>query len=257
MNTFKLLKLKYFVFNMVIGVSSILLGIGIGQAIILEVFKEYDPSSIVVYICGGFACACIVLYGLYCSASAFRFEKKILKHMDEDEKKHFYQELEEKVTLSVSGQVVVTENYLLVSVNLPEFAYVLSKDQLIGCFQTDAHQEEAATESEMLIYDHDFKVIHVNIRGKGSTQAMNRLNERLLEEMPWLYHKDYDDFLGKTRKIGYRRKLLKQMKDLKMRYETGYDSDIEAENEMLAMSQDVKERLSSSSLLEKFLKKTK
>ena len=86
---------------------------------------------------------------------------------------------------------------------------------------------------------------------------MNRLNERLLEEMPWLYHKDYDDFLGKTRKIGYRRKLLKQMKDLKMRYETGYDSDIEAENEMLAMSQDVKERLSSSSLLEKFLKKTK
>ena len=93
MNTFKLLKLKYFVFNMVIGVFSILLGIGIGQAIILEVFKEYDPSSIVAYICGGFACGCIMLYGLYCSASAFRFEKKILKHMDENEEKHFYQEL--------------------------------------------------------------------------------------------------------------------------------------------------------------------
>ncbi|MBQ2288573.1 MAG: hypothetical protein II251_07705 [Lachnospiraceae bacterium] len=257
MDTFKLLKLKYYFWNMVIGVSALLLSAGIGQSIVLEVFKEYDPASLIAYICGGIACGCIFLYGFYGVARAFRFEKKILKSLDEDEREHFFSELEEHVELSISGHVVITSDYLLLSVKDSIFARVLPKENLIGCFRIDVHQEAEATESEMLIYDQHFKAIGVNIRGKGSTQAMNRLYEYLCKQMPWIYHEDYDDFLSKTRKIGYRRKLLKQMKDLKMRYETGYDSDIEAENEMLAMSRDVKEKLNSHSLLEKFLTKSK
>ena len=257
MDTFKLLKLKYYFLNMILGVSAILLSVGIGQAIVLEVFKEYDPASIVAYICGGISCAGILLYGLYSIMRAFRFEKKILKALDTNEIECFFSELKDKIEFSVSGQVVVTENYLLVSVKDASFAKVLPKERLVGCFQIDVHREADATESEMLIYDQDFKATEVNIRGKGSTEAMNRLFERLCEEQPWLYHEDYDDFLSKMRKLGYRRKLLKQMKDLKMRHETGYDSDIEAENEMLAMSQDVKEKLNHHSLLERFLTKSK
>ena len=75
-------------------------------------------------------------------------------------------------------------------------------------------------------------------------------NINTLEELQALYASVF----GKNGTMTAR---LKQMKDLKMRYETGYDSDIEAENEMLAMSRDVKEKLNSHSLLEKFLTKSK
>lgn len=257
MDTFKLLKLKYYLWNMIIGVAALMLGIGILQSIALEVLKEYDPASIVAYICGAAACGGIILYGLYEVFRAFHYEKRILKAFETEEKDMFYKELTDEVVLTIPRQVVMTKHFLLVPVKGSSFAHVFLKERIVGCFLKDLHHEAEATESEMILYDHDFKAINVNIRGKGSLQAMDRLFERICEDLPWIYHEDYDEFLANIRKIGYRRKLLKQMKDLKMRYETGYNSDIEAENELLAMSQDVQEKLNSHSLLERFLNKTK
>lgn len=71
--------------------------------------------------------------------------------------------------------------------------------------------------------------------------------------MPWIFHEGYDAFLAQSRKSGYRRKLIKQMKDRKMRWETGYTSDSEAEEEIQAMSEDMKKRLNPESLLKGFL----
>lgn len=257
MDTFKLLKLKNYFFHMIIGVAALLLGIGILQSIALEVLKEYDPASIIAYICGAVACAGIILYGLYEIIRAFNYEKRILKLLEPEEREQFYSELENQVELTIPGQVVMTKSFLLVPVKDASYVRVFLKDRLVGCFQTETHQEAEATEGEMVIYDLDFKAANVNIRGKGSTQAIHRLYERICMDMPWIYHEGYDDFLSNIRRSGYRRKLVKQMKDLKMRYETGYNSDKEAENELLAMSQDVKEKLNSHSLLERFLKKTK
>lgn len=70
--------------------------------------------------------------------------------------------------------------------------------------------------------------------------------------MPWIFHEDYDSFLAQSQKSGYRRKLIKQMRDARIRYESGYDSESEAEEELEAMSQDVRERLNPESFLKRF-----
>ena len=73
--------------------------------------------------------------------------------------------------------------------------------------------------------------------------------------MPWIFHEDYDSFLAQIRRSGYRRKLIKQMTDARIRYESGYDSESEAEEELEAMTQDVRERLNPESLLKRFSSK--
>ena len=257
MDTFKCLKLKCYFRNLIIGIIACLTAVGILQAIILEVLKEYDPSSFIAYTCGGIVCSGILFYGLYEVIRAFSFEKNLFKNLSSEDIDLFYEEIETAAEVTIPGQAVMTKSFFLMSVKDHRMACVIPKNELVGCFRTDLHHEDKATESGMILYDQSFNGVHVSIRGKGSEYAIMRLIDRICLDMPWIYHEDYDEFLSNMSKIGHRRKMLKQMHDSKMRYETGYDSDTEAENELLAMSQDVKDKLDSHSLLERFLKKSK
>ena len=73
MDTFKLLKLKSYFLHLIAGTFIVLFGVGILQAILLEMFNEYDAGSKAAYICGLAACAAFILYGvclLYTSDAA-------------------------------------------------------------------------------------------------------------------------------------------------------------------------------------------
>lgn len=255
MDTFKLLKLKSYFTHLVAGTLAVLFGAGILQAILLEILKEYDADSKAAYICGAAACVAIVLCGVYELTRAFNYEKRILKTLEPGERREFIAELSGNIEMSIPGQVVMTRHYLLVPVYGGGSVRVLARNRIIGCFQADARQEEAATEVQMVVYDTDFRAVSVDIRGKGSSEAAAKLYEKICADMPWIFHEDYDSFLDQSRKSGYRRKLIKQMRDARMRYESGYDSESEAEEELEAMSQDVQERLNPESFLKGFSSK--
>ena len=184
---------------------------------------------------------------------AFNYEKRILKSLKPEEREEFLTELSEDVEFAIPGQVVMTENYFLVCVQNSNFVRVFSKDRLVGCFQPETHHEAEATEGQIILYDMEFKPVTVSIHGKGSDRDANALYEKICETAPWICHEDYDGFLAKIRKSGYRRKLVKQLKDAKMRYETGYDSEKEADDELKAMSVDVEKQLNSESFRKHFL----
>ncbi len=252
MDTFKLLKLKSYFIHLVAGTLAVLFGAGIFQAILTEMLKEYDAGSKAAYICGLLASGAIVLYGVYELFRAFNYERRILKNLEPGERREFIAELSGDVEMSIPGQVVMTKHYVLVPVYGGGSVRVLARDRIIGCFQEDTHREEAATEVQMVVYDTDFKAVRVDIRGKGSSEAAAKLYEKICKEMPWIFHEDYDSFLAQSRKSGYRRKLIRQMRDARMRYESGYNSESEAEKELEAMSQDVQERLNPESFLKHF-----
>lgn len=255
MDTFKLLKLKSYFIHLAAGTLAVLFGGGIFQAILLEMLKEYDAGSKAAYICGLLASGAIVLYGVYELFQAFNYERRILKNLEPGERREFIAELSGGIEMSIPGQVVMTKHYLLVPVSGGGSVRVLARNRMIGCFQADTHREEAATEVQMVVYDTDFRAVRVDIRGKGSSDAAAKLYEKICEEMPWIFHEDYDSFLAQSRKSGYRRKLIKQMRDARMRYESGYNSESEAEEELEAMSQDVRERLNPESFLKRFSSK--
>ena len=255
MDTFKLLKLKSYFTHLVAGTLAVLFGAGIFQAILLEMLKEYDAASKAAYICGLIASGTIVLYGVYELFKAFNYERRILKTLEPGERREFISELSGDIQMSIPGQVVMTRHYLLVPINGGGSVRVLAKNKMVGCFQAYTHREEAATEVQMVIYDMDFKMVKVDIRGKGSSEAAAKLYEKICADMPWIFHEDYDSFLDQSRKSGYRKKLIKQMRDARMRYESGYNSELEAEEELEAMSQDVRERLNPESLLKRFSSK--
>lgn len=250
-----MLKLKNYFFHLVAGTLMVLFGAGIFQAILLEMLKEYDSASKLAYICGLIACAGIILYGVYELMQAFNYERRILKSLEPGERHEFISELSEGVELSIPGQVVMTRHYLLVPARNMSFVHVFAKNRMIGCFQADVHKEEAATEAQIVIYDTDFKSVNVDIRGNGSSEAAGKLYDKICTGMPWIFHEDYDGFLDQIRRSGYRRKLIKQMTDARIRYESGYDSESEAEEELEAMTQDVRERLNPESLLKRFSSK--
>lgn len=255
MDTFKLLKLKNYFIHLILGTIAILFGTGILQAISLEMIKEYNAGSKTAYICGIGACIMIILYGVYEIFKAFHYEKPILKSLKKDERRQFITELSDDVEFSIPGQAVVTKHYLLLPVGQNSSVRVLSKDRVLACFQPDDHQEKAATVVQLAVYDMDFKAMLVNIRGKGSEDIASELYRKICESMPWIFHEDYDSFLAQSRKSGYRSKMLRQIKDARMRYETGYSSDSEAEEELQAMSVEVKEKLNLDSLRNRFFSK--
>lgn len=255
MDTFKLLKLKSYFLHLIAGTFIALFGVGILQAILLEMFNEYDAGSKAAYICGLAACAAFILYGVYELMRAFNYERRIFKTLEPGERREFVAELSENIEMSIPGQVVMTKNYLMAPVNSGGSVRVLAKERILGCFQTDSHQEKAATEVQMIIYDIDFKASKVDIRGKGSSEAAASLYEKICASMPWVFHEDYDSFLAQARGSGYRRKLIKQMRDARIRYESGYNSESEAEEELAAMSQDVQERLNPESFFKRFSSK--
>ena len=228
-----MLKLKNYFFHLIAGTLMVLFGAGIFQAILLEMLKEYDSASKLAYICGLIACAGIILYGVYELMQAFNYERRILKSLEPGERHEFISELSEGVELSIPGQVVMTRHYLLVPARNMSFVHVFAKNRMIGCFQA----------------------VNVDIRGNGSSEAAGKLYDKICTGMPWIFHEDYDGFLDQIRRSGYRRKLVKQMTDARVRYESGYDSESEAEEELEAMTQDVRERLNSESLLKQFSSK--
>ena len=255
MDTFKLLKLKNYFSHLVLGTFVLLTGTGIIQSIVLEMIQEYDPASKTAYICGLIACGVIALYGIYEILRAFYFEKHIFKNLEPEEEEEFLDELCGHVLFSLPGKAVMTENYLLLPVKGSLGARVFSNNQIVGCFQTTTHKEENASEGAMVLFDTDFKSCDINLSGKGSGQAMARLYEKICSSLPWIFHEDYESFLVQMRKIGHRKKILKQLKDRRMRCETAYDSDVEAEKELEAVTEDVKEKLNPESFLKNFLSK--
>lgn len=258
MDTFKLLKLKYYFMHLILGTGPILFGGGILQAIIVEMINEYDRGSRVAYVCGIVACGALILYGAFQIFQAFHYEKHILKPLSKEERKQFIDELADDVEMSIPSQAVMTKHYLLLPIRNSSFVRIFPKDYILACFQADIHKEKTATVVQMIIYDMDFKAVHVDIRGAGSSAMAGELYEKICESIPWIFHEDYDSFLAQSRKSGYRRKLVKQMEDAKMRFETGYSGDSEGEEEIQAMSEDAKERLNPDSLRQRFFsKKTK
>lgn len=159
------------------------------------------------------------------------------------------------VEMSIPGQVVMTKHYLLVPVYGGGAVRVASGNRMIGCFQEEYPSGGSSDGSQRLFMIRILKMVRVDIRGKGSSEAAAKLYEKICEEMPWIFHEDYDSFLAQSRKSGYRRKLIKQMRDARMRYESGYNSESEAEEELEAMSQDVRERLNPESFLKRFSSK--
>ena len=113
MDTFRRLKLKNYFWNLTISVILILAGIGILQSVMIGFLKEYNPESMIVYICGGITSGCILLFGLFGMIRAFTFEKRIFKSFTKDEVDSFYEEIENNIELSIPGQVVMTKSFLL------------------------------------------------------------------------------------------------------------------------------------------------
>lgn len=116
MDTFKLLKLKSYFIHLVAGTLAVLFGAGIFQAILVEMFKEYDAGSKAAYICGLIASGAIVLYGVYEVFRAFNYERRILKNLEPGERREFIAELSGNIEMSIPGQVVMTRHYLMVPV---------------------------------------------------------------------------------------------------------------------------------------------
>jgi hypothetical protein len=258
MDTFKLLKLKNYFFHLIVGTLMVLFGAGVLQAILLEMFGAYDAGSKAAYICGLIASLLIIAYGIYQFWQAFNYEHRILKFLEPEERKEFVLELSKAAEMLIPGQVIMTRNYLLVPVKNSGLVHVFARNRILGCFRAEAYREKGATEVQMIIYDTDFKAVPVDIRGKGSSEAAEALYEKICGDMPWVFHEDYDSFLAQIGGSGYRRKLLKQMADARMRYESGYSSDLEAEEEIRAMAQEVQERLNPDSVFKHFkLKKSK
>ena len=120
--------------HLIAGTFIVLFGVGILQAILLEMFNEYDAGSKAAYICGLAACAAFILYGVYELMRAFNYERRIFKTLEPGERREFVAELSENIEMSIPGQVVMTKTNLMAPVNSAvRFGCLQGTD--LGCFR--------------------------------------------------------------------------------------------------------------------------
>ena len=256
MDTFKMMKLRSYFYHMVLGVIAVAAGINIVYSIIFEMFNTYQPEAKIAYLCGILACAGIVCYGAAQIYKALFFEKKVFRHLNKEEEKQVYAELSADVEMLIPRQCVVTGNYFVLPVMGNNRVHILPKNKLLACFHGDRKTEtNTATEMTLVFYDTDFKSYVCEIKSKSNVERVEALYQQICREMPWIFHDDYDSFLVQSRKIGHRRKMLKQLETMKQKLRTGYSGEKAAEEEMQAMALEAEEKLTVENVKKRFFSK--
>ncbi len=218
MATYKMLKLKNYIYHLILGTFLVLFSLSIIQSIVSEMLSEYKVSSRIAYIAGIAACLAILGFAVFTIYRSFRFDKLLLKNLTRDQKSLLFDELENHIQMIVKGQVIMTTHYLIVPIGRFGPYKLLDKKDIIACFKTERHQETKAINGRLRIFTSDFKSTVVTIGGKGSAQVEQEMLNRMIKSMPWIIHEKYEDFLLKSKTKGMRKILVEEVEDDRAEY---------------------------------------
>lgn len=203
MNHFNIIRMRSYLEHLIAGSAALVIGLGILYGIISEMLSDYLPESRYAYLFGIILCGCIIIVGAIYIIKAFYMDKRMFTHLDDEEKKQFYQELSDETTLFFGNCLIITQHYVLAFVRrFDAYVHIWRLDDLTACYGK-AYYSEAGGKPEsyhLILSDSRFKPIRCIVKG-AKAEIMDEAYHALCSLAPWVLTDNAEEFMdGRTRK---------------------------------------------------------
>lgn len=210
MEKYSLVKLRSYLFHLVIGAAILIFGSSVLGSILSEMFQAYDAGSKYAYIFGMIACGVILVFGLLFVIKAFSFNAQVFGKIPFEDKAEFFSELEEPTTLFYGRYLFVTRHYLFVyAKSLGPFVKLVKIDDLVGCFGKPYYAaKNELVQYDVILCDKNFKLYRCCVKGKKAGM-MEEAWKSICALAPWVFHEDYVEFAAGLTKRSQKKAYLK------------------------------------------------
>lgn len=212
MEKYSLVKLRSYLFHLVIGAAILIFGVSVLGSILAEMFQAYDVGSKYAYIFGIIACGLILVFGLLFVIKAFSFNAQVFGKISFEDKEEFFGELEEPTTLFYGRYLFVTRHYLFVyAKSFGSFVKLIKIDDLVGCFGKPYYAaKNELVQYDVILCDKNFKLYCCCVKGKKA-EMMEEAWKSICALAPWVFHEDYVEFAAGLTKRSQKKAYLKMI----------------------------------------------
>ena len=138
MSSYYAMKTRYFVIQLIKGVTLIGISICIAAAVVIEMMQKYDEASRMAYIIGLFICAFILLGGLFLCILAFHFER-VMFGRKKEEFALLQKELDDDDAVSIRDFIVTNHFVMIYTKQFSGFCNMIRMRDIIACFENPVY----------------------------------------------------------------------------------------------------------------------
>ncbi len=219
MSSYYAMKTRYFVIQLIKGVTLIGISICIAAAVVIEMMQKYDEASRMAYIIGLFICAFILLGGLFLCILAFHFER-VMFGRKKEEFALLQKELDDDDAVSIRDFIVTNHFVMIYTKQFSGFCNMIRMRDIIACFENPVYGTvEKINDYTISIYDKRFDLYQIVLSGDAVEDGHLGV-EKIYSRKPWIYREDQGGFEERKVTSAGRRSLIKDLERMKRGEET-------------------------------------
>lgn len=224
MTNFNMIRMRSYLEHLVIGTAAILIGFGVCYGILEEMVTMYTDKSRYAYIWGIIFTCMIILLGVVYIVKAAHLNKRIFKHLSQDERRQFFVELNQETTLFFDSRLIITPHFVVAyDRSWRAHIHILKMDDLVACFGKSVYGSNDAPDSyHLIIFDRKFQKVECVVKG-DKAEIMDKGYQALLSLSPWVFSDNAEEFLNSYHRKSREKAYLKEI-ELRRR-ETEVDDD--------------------------------
>lgn len=214
MSGYYAMKTRYFVIQLMKGVTLIGISICITAAIVTEMLQKYDAASRMAYIIGLSICGFILLAGLFLCVLAFHFDRVMLGRKKEDYAL-LQKELSGEDAVAIRDFVVTNHFVMIYTKQFSGFCKTVRMKDIIACFENPVYGTvEKINDYTISIYDKRFDLYQIVLSGDAVEDGHLGV-EKIYARKPWIFRENPEDFEERKVTSAGRRSLMGDLEKMK------------------------------------------
>lgn len=212
MTNFNMIRMRSYLEHLVIGTAAIFIGLGVLYGIIQEMVSMYIEASKNAYIWGIIFTSLIIVMGIVYIFKAIHLNKRIFKHLTQEELRQFFIELNQDTTLFFDSRLIITPHFVVAyDRSWRAHIHILKMDNLVACFGRSVYGSSDTPDSyHLIIFDKRFKKVDCVVKGE-KTEIMDKGYQALLSLSPWVFSDNYEEFMDSYNRKSRERAYLKEI----------------------------------------------
>jgi len=207
-----MIRMRSYLEHLVIGTAAVVTGLGILYGIILEMTTAYHEPSRHAYLWGLVACGTLIVTGIIYIFRAVYMNRRIFKSLSTEERRLFYQELNQATTLFFDSRLIITQHYVVAYARAwRAHIHIFRMDDLVACFGRSVYGSTSEPDSyHLTIFDKNFKRTECVLKGEKAA-IMDKGYQALLSLSPWVFSDNYEDFRDNYKRKSREKAYLKEI----------------------------------------------
>lgn len=212
MKNFNMIRMQCYLEHITFGTASIVIGLGILYGIVYEMMTAYLVSAKYAYLGGLIACGIVIAVGILYIVRAVYLNRTIFKNLAMEERKQFFQEINDSTALSFGKRLIITRHFVMAFARTWRgYIHIVRLDDMVACFGRAVYDHSGEVERyHLLIFDRTFKKIECVLKG-DKAKIMDKGYQALLSLSPWVFSDNYEEFMDSYTRKSKERAYLKEI----------------------------------------------